>query len=109
MSMDLNCERAMGLIIPAVRISVSKKLRKEGMAQAEISRRLGIRQATVSKYLTGKYSSRLKAAERIVDSKGISANVAGLIIRGSGPKQVSAVLDAIAFRKDVILAASRIA
>lgn len=107
--MDLNCERAMGLIIPAVRISVSKRLRKEGMTQAEISRRLGIRQATVSKYLTGKYSSRLRAAERIVDSKGISANVAGLIAKGDSARQVSAAMDAIAFRKDVILAASRIA
>ena len=106
--MELNCERAMGLIIPAIRISVSKRLTRAGMTQAEISSKLGIRQATVSKYLTGKYSKKLKAAERLVDTKRIPDAITKLILKGKGADAVSDSMDSVAFRKDVVAAALKI-
>ncbi|MDE1810424.1 MAG: helix-turn-helix domain-containing protein [Candidatus Micrarchaeota archaeon] len=106
--MDLNCERAMGIIIPAIRISVSKRLKRDGMTQAEISAKLGIRQATVSKYLTGKYSKKLKLAERLVDSKRISDSITKLVLKGKGASAVSDAMDSVAFKKDVVAAALKI-
>ncbi|HVC58476.1 MAG TPA: helix-turn-helix domain-containing protein [Candidatus Acidoferrales bacterium] len=106
--MDLNCERAMGIIIPAIRISVSKRLKKEGMTQSEISKKLGIRQATVSKYLAGKYSAKLKKAERLVDAKGLSASISKIINQGRSAQQVADAMDAMAFRKEIVAAAIKI-
>ncbi len=106
--MELNCERAMGIIIPAVRISVSKKLKRDGMTQSEISRRLGIRQATVSKYLNGRYSKKLMLAERLVDTNGVSAKITKIILQGRNASQVNDALDSVAFNGRIVSAALRI-
>ncbi|MDE1861170.1 MAG: hypothetical protein KGH72_05665 [Candidatus Micrarchaeota archaeon] len=54
-------ERATKEIVPAVRLLIARELKeKYRMKETEIANRLGVAQAAVSKYLSGKYSDRIE-------------------------------------------------
>ena len=62
--MRVLCEVVVKQLVPAVRVRVAKELyEKHDFNQQEIASKLGITQAAVSKYLTGKYTQEIKKLE----------------------------------------------
>jgi predicted transcriptional regulator len=63
-------EVAVKQVIPAARLSIIKSLSsKYKLNETQISRIMGISQAAVSKYLSGKYSSGIVYMEGMLDHK----------------------------------------
>jgi len=94
--MYLDCERAMRIAIPAMRVSVSNRLNKEhNMSESEIAKRLGIAQPAVSKYLNRRYSKRIARLEKLISSKGLEKPVVKAILSNAGPKMVNDSIDSI--------------
>jgi predicted transcriptional regulator len=62
--MSLLCEVVVKQIIPAVRVRTTKKLYSAGLTQEEIAKKLGLTQAAISKYLSGKYTQEIKKLEK---------------------------------------------
>lgn len=80
--MLLPCEVAIKFFIPAVRASVAKNLSKNyDMTQVNIASTLGVTQAAVSNYLTGKYSKKIKKLEKEKAIKLISKTVVNSILK----------------------------
>jgi len=80
--MLLPCEVAIKFFIPAVRASVAKKLSKNyNITQIDIASVLGITQAAVSNYLTGKYGKRIKKLEKEKVVKLLSKSVVDSILK----------------------------
>ena len=52
--MVLPCEIAANKIVPAIKAKLARKLKKNGMKQKEIAKLLGVTNAAVSQYLSGK-------------------------------------------------------
>ena len=80
--MSVLCEVMVKQIIPAVRVKVTKQLySKYHFNQEYIAEKLGITQAAVSKYLSGKYTQEIKKLERDKIVKKISGDVIRAIIK----------------------------
>lgn len=80
--MLLPCEVAIKYFIPAVRASATKKLSKNyNLTQVDIASKLGITQSAVSKYLSEKYSDKIKDLEKEKVVKAISESVVDSIIK----------------------------
>lgn len=63
-------EVAVKQVIPAARLSIIKSLNsKYRLNETQISRIMGISQAAVSKYLSGKYSDGVVHMEKMVDQR----------------------------------------
>jgi predicted transcriptional regulator len=63
-------ELAADKTVPAARMIISRALvQKYGMNETEVANYLGIAQAAVSKYLTGKYSDALKKSAKATEGK----------------------------------------
>jgi len=78
----LPCEVAIKYFIPAVRASTARKLSKNhNLTQVEIASKLGITQAAVSKYLSGKYNKKIKNLEKEKSIKVISKSVVDSILK----------------------------
>ncbi|MCW1301488.1 MAG: helix-turn-helix domain-containing protein [Candidatus Nanoarchaeia archaeon] len=76
--MPIPCQITIKYFIPAIRARVAKILVKEyNMTQMEIASLLGISQAAVSKYLSGKYGNVVKQLER----ENIIQHVATSLVR----------------------------
>ena len=74
-------ERAAKEVIPAIRSAIAKELKnKYKIKEEEIAKYLGIAQAAVSKYISGKYSKKVLAIEEMLDKKMIE-NYAGRIFK----------------------------
>ncbi len=68
--------RASKLIIPAARSVIAKELKERyHLTEQEIAARLGIAQAAVSKYLSGKYSDRIKDMESRISKEWIAGKI----------------------------------
>ena len=79
--MKLTSEVVLKNFIPAIRVSIAKKLAsQENFNQLEIAELLGITQAAVSKYLAGNYGSTIKLLEDFPRVKEISQQIIGKII-----------------------------
>ncbi len=77
-------EVAMRDVIPAVRYALIKELKiKYNKKEAEIAKSLEITQAAISKYLSGKVSSRIKEIEARLD-KSLIDKYAESIALGNG-------------------------
>lgn len=62
--MMMPCESIVKLFLPAIRAGVTKELyKKYNFNQVDIATKLGITQAAVSKYISGKYSKQIKTLE----------------------------------------------
>jgi len=80
--MSVLCEVMAKQIIPAVRVKVTKKLYKDhNFNQEEIAEKLGITQAAISKYLSGKYTEDIKKLEKDRIVEKISDDVVRGIIK----------------------------
>ena len=83
--MFARCEIANAVLLPALRIAVAKTLSaKYGMRQEEIALALGISQASVNKYLNGRYSARIGRVEERVESEKAAEEIVKLIISNKG-------------------------
>lgn len=52
-------------IIPTIRSSLTKYLKDRGLNQREIAKILGIRESTVSQYVSSKRASKIKFSEKV--------------------------------------------
>jgi hypothetical protein len=58
------CESAVKYKVPAIKAELARKLKKQGKSQKEIAAILGVTEAAVSQYLSGKRArNKRKAAE----------------------------------------------
>ena len=74
--MSSHFERATNEIVPAVRAIIAKELSgKYKMKEEEIARMLNVAQAAVSKYISDKYSDRIKEIEASIDKSLISGYI----------------------------------
>lgn len=74
--MRMLCEKAAKATLPAVRsIAVGILSREYSLKQSEISERLGIAQAAVSKYMNRNYSDRVSKTISALNSIGIDKNI----------------------------------
>ncbi len=74
--------RATRVIIPAARSVIARELRQRyGLTEQEIAARLGVAQAAVSKYLSGRYSREIKEVEGRVETQWIATKV-GMLAQG---------------------------
>jgi len=81
--MKTPCELVVGKIMPAMRASVVKELsNKYHMKQADIARRLGITQASVSQYLSSSRAAGTKMIESFPEIKTYSSEIAKKIAAG---------------------------
>ncbi|MEM5829714.1 MAG: helix-turn-helix domain-containing protein [Candidatus Aenigmatarchaeota archaeon] len=62
-------------IIPAVRVRTAKLLYAKGLKQEEIAKKLGLTQAAISKYLSGKYTKEIKKLEKSKAARKISEEI----------------------------------
>jgi len=80
--MSILCEVMAKQIIPAVRARTTKQLyTKYNFNQQEIAARLGITQAAISKYLSGKYTQEIKQLEKDKIVGKISDEIVRAIVR----------------------------
>lgn len=54
------CESAVKYKVPAIKAELARKLKKEGKSQKEIAKLLGVTEAAVSQYLSGKRAKKAK-------------------------------------------------
>ncbi|MFH1786972.1 MAG: helix-turn-helix domain-containing protein [archaeon] len=70
------CELIVKFYLPAVRSQVAKELDKKGLTQSEIAKVLGVTQAAVSKYLSGKLDPTSSAISRLPEIKSTAKEIA---------------------------------
>lgn len=93
------CDSRVRVAIPAIRIAVAKLLKsKYNMGQQEIARRMGITQASVNKYLNGRYSARIKRIAAGVRAGGGDKKIASMIASGKRLSLVNEHIDKTAAR-----------
>jgi predicted transcriptional regulator len=86
--MFIPCEAMIKQLLPAIRAGVTKELaRKYNFNQVEIASELGVTQAAVSNYLSGKYAQEIKEVENKKAVKENSKKIAHLIANGKPNKK----------------------
>mgnify|MGYP001600035139 CR=1 FL=1 len=81
------CETIIKRFLPAIRSSVTKELfNKYNFTQEEIAKRLGVTQASISKYLSGKYTKSIKDLEKKQKIKEISEKLSLFIASNKANK-----------------------
>ncbi len=101
-----NCEKAIKLTIPALRIAVSKTLSEEhGMSETNIAKGLGIAQAAVSKYLNGSYSPGTKTLVMKIMLENMHESIVKAVINGADALETCKVIDRIASDRRLVDAA----
>ena len=95
--MHYRYEDAVKVTIPAVRIAVAIALSKEhGMSETVIANRLGVAQAAVSKYLSGRYSARIGRLVRLIIEKKMHVELVNAINLGQKRENIAILTDKIA-------------
>lgn len=91
--MKTPCELVVGKIMPSMRAAVVKELSiKYHMKQADIARKLGITQASVSQYLSSTRAAGTKMLESFPDIKKYASDIAKRIAAGEDRFEWSSVL-----------------
>lgn len=91
--MKTPCELVVGKIMPALRATVVKELSsKYHMKQADIARKLGITQASVSQYLSSSRAAGSKMTENFPKIKTYATEIAQRINAGEDRFEWSSVL-----------------
>lgn len=92
-----NCGDLMRLSIPAVRCALAHKLTsKYGMDQSQIASSMGISQAAVNKYLSGKCSIRISKLGDAVLSKGMISAAMIHAAASSETERLNRLIDQVA-------------
>ncbi len=80
--MILDYERALKITLPAARIAIAKRLKRDHhMNQMAIAGALGVAQAAVNKYLNGRYSAVVMATERRIVRLGLDRQAARKLLQ----------------------------
>lgn len=91
--MKTPCELVVGKMMPSLRASVVKELSgKYHMKQAQIARKLGITQASVSQYLSSARAGDTKMVEDFPKIRGYASEIAKRIADGEERQGWSEVL-----------------
>ena len=91
--MKTPCELVVGKIMPAMRSSVVKELSsKYHMKQADIARKLGITQASVSQYLSSARAAGTKMTESFPEIKTYASEISKRIASGEDRFEWSSIL-----------------
>ena len=77
--MLMPCEAIIKSFLPAIRAATAKKLSKHKLSQSAIAKSLGITQAAVSNYLSGKYAKHIKEIESTKEIQKTAVQVAKMI------------------------------
>lgn len=89
----IQCEETIKKFLPAVKAGLVKELIDDyDLNQVEIALKLGMTQAAVSKYITGKYTQRVKKLEEDERVKSTVKKVAYLIAKGKTKKPIQDIL-----------------
>lgn len=92
-TMKTPCELVVGRIMPALRASVVKELtNKYHMKQADIARKMGITQASVSQYLSAVRAAGSKMTESFPKIKTYASEIAKRINAGEDRNELSSIL-----------------
>ncbi len=95
--MHYRYENAMRVTIPAVRAAVALTLSKEhGMSETMIAKRLGVAQAAVSKYLSGKYSPKMRGIVKLIIKNGLHKRMIVAVCSGQDRDKITRLTDQIA-------------
>ena len=101
--MYTNCDEIFKLTIPAARAAVAKALdKKYAMSQQQIAKSLGVAQAAISKYLSGRYSQKIKRVERVIEKRRYEVPIAKMIADKKGREAVSLKVDKLAANGEVV-------
>lgn len=74
------CEKLIRRFLPAMKASVAKRLvRDRGYTEVQTAKILGLTQASVSKYVSGKYSDEIKRIEKNPRLASLADEVANAI------------------------------
>ncbi len=65
--MDLPCEKVIWNVLPTIRLSLTKKLKENGLSQREIAKNLDLTDTAISRYLHGKRGKEIKFPKDIED------------------------------------------
>ncbi len=78
--MLMPCEAIIKSFLPAIRAATAKKLSDEHeLSQAAIAKNLGITQAAVSNYLSGKYAKHIKEIEANTEIQKTANRIAQMV------------------------------
>lgn len=98
-----NCSDLIKLSIPAIRYALAKSLsQKYGMDQSHIALSLGITQAAVNKYLSGKCSGSILKLGNVVFAKGIVDDVMLAAASGMDTQKLNRLIDRAASGRAMI-------
>lgn len=101
--LNQDCEKALKLTIPALRVAASESLsEKYGMSETDIAKRLGVAQAAVSKYLSRNYSDKIKRVVAIIKSRRLHKEIVKAVLADKSTKQVAELMDRIASEKRLV-------
>ncbi len=91
--MDLECARITRFILPAIRASIAEEMNEDHeYNQQEIARTLGVAQVAVSKYLNGKYSTRVAKIKKQITTNRLDKDILKYV-RESNSQKVNAAIN----------------
>src|ERR1035438_882492 len=94
MSDMLDCEATSRLIVPAFRVAIAKKLIKNyGLTQTRAAALIGVRQASISNYLSSHQAEAIGRTANYIASKGLDEGIIKMALSGSGKAGISAALE----------------
>ena len=105
--MYLDCDRAMRIIVPAMRVAVAKRLSEKGMSQVEIAKRLGVAQAAVSKYLNSDYSKKIAVLERLITKRKLERRIVELALSGN-KRELENEISSLALNSKIVCGALKL-
>ena len=90
----LDCEAASRLTIPAFRVAVAKRLVNEyGLSQSRAAALLGVRQASISKYLSSSPRDGIGTTASYISSKGLEEGLVRMALSGAKKAAISSSLE----------------
>ena len=99
-------EKAIKYTISAVRASASIRLIKEhDMKETEVAKSLGIAQAAVSKYISGRYSDKIRSLVVIIKMHKLDSRVVKAILLKKDRQEIMKLIDKAASDRGLVDAA----
>jgi len=92
----LDCEAASRLLIPAFRVSVARKLVFDyGISQSRAATLLGVKQASISKYLKAKAgkSDNVSRMASYISTNGLDHGILEMALKGSEKESILRALE----------------
>lgn len=99
----MECKKIVNIALPAVRMSLARKLSQAGLKQQEIASLLGVAQAEISKYLNGvRISSKIREVAGYIDANGLDKEILEkLKKKEEASKEIDALCERLVMEKVV--------